>query len=168
VVAHGWYERRPDAIRNRWTQRALLALILAVVVTAVLAAFTIFGLLGLVLIVLALGLVFVAQEMPSRTAKGVALLGGLGALRSDLMSQPTSQIAPGREHAEISELLPYAVVLGGTDRWLDAIVASDTDADADSQDLDWYHGPPNWHLRDLPDSLKNFVTTVSGSLFSRS
>jgi uncharacterized protein (TIGR04222 family) len=168
VVENGWYERRPDAIRNRWTQRAFVGLILAVVVTALLAAFTIFGLVGLVLIVLALGLVFVAQEMPSRTAKGAALLGGLGALRSDLMSQPTSQMPPDRQLQEISELLPYAVVLGGTDRWLDAIVAGDTDAAPDSEDLGWYHGPPSWHLRDLPDSLKNFITTVSGSLFSRS
>ncbi len=167
MVSNGWYERRPDATRNKWTQLALVALIIAVVVTGVLAAFTIFGLVGLALVVLALGLVFVGQEMPSRTPKGVALLGGLGALRSDLMSHPTDQIAPGTELREISELLPYAIVLGGTDRWLDAIVASDTDVDPDSEDLSWYHGPQNWHLRDLPDSLKNFMTTVSGSLFAR-
>ena len=133
----------------------------------VLAAFTTFGLVGLALVILALGLVFVAQELPARTAKGAALLGGLGALRSDLLSHPTDQMPPGAELREISEVLPYAIVLGGTERWLDAIVAADTDADADPDDLPWYSGPPNWHLRDLPDSMKNFVTTVSGSLFSR-
>ena len=41
VVASGWYERRPDAIRNRWTHRAFIALILSVVVTALLAALTV-------------------------------------------------------------------------------------------------------------------------------
>jgi hypothetical protein len=117
--------------------------------------------------VLALGLVFVAQEMPSRTPKGVALLTGLGALRSDLLSHPTDQIATGRELEEISQLLPYTIVLGGTDRWLDALVASDRDEEADAEDLSWYHGPAGWHLRDLPDSLRNFITTLSGSLFSR-
>ena len=55
VVANGWFERRPDAIRNRWTQTAIGALIGAVVLTVVLAAFTTFGLVGLALIVLALG-----------------------------------------------------------------------------------------------------------------
>ena len=55
VVANGWYERRPDATRNRWTQLALGALIVAVVVTGVLAAFTTFGLVGLALVILALG-----------------------------------------------------------------------------------------------------------------
>jgi hypothetical protein len=167
MVSNGWYERRPDAVRNKWTQLALGALIIAVVITGVLAAFTTFGLIGLVLVALGLGLVFVAQEMPSRTAKGAALLAGLGALRSDLMSHPTDQMPVGQEVREMSEVLPYAVVLGGSDRWLQAIVASDTDEHADSQDLHWYHGPDNWHLRDLPDSLRNFITTVSGSLFSR-
>ena len=167
VVSNGWYERRPDATRSRWTQLALGGLIFAVVVTAVLAAFTMFGLVGLALVVLALGLIFVGQEMPSRTAKGAALLGGLAALRSDLMSHPTDQMPPGAELRELSEVLPYAIVLGGSDRWLDAIVAADTDEHPDSEDLTWYRGPDNWHLRDLPDSLKNFVTTVSGSLFAR-
>ena len=167
MVSNGWFERRPDDTRNRWTQLALAALIISVVVTAVLAAFTIFGLVGLALIAVSLGLVFVAQEMPARTAKGAALLGGLGALRSDLMSHPTNQMPQGSELREISEVLPYAIVLGGTDRWLDAMVATDVDEHPDSYDLSWYHGPEHWHLSDLPDSMRNFVTTVSGSLFSR-
>jgi Predicted membrane protein (DUF2207) C-terminal domain/Predicted membrane protein (DUF2207) N-terminal domain len=167
MVSNGWFERRPDDTRDRWTQLALAALIISVVVTGVLAAFTTFGLVGLALIVVSLGLVFVAQEMPARTAKGAALLGGLGALRSDLVSHPTNQMPPGSELREISEVLPYAIVLGGSDRWLDAMVSSDADEHPDSYDLSWYHGPENWHLRDLPDSMRNFVTTVSGSLFSR-
>lgn len=167
VVSNGWFERRPDATRNRWTQSAIGALIGAVVLTCLLAAFTTFGLVGLALIALALGLMFVAQEMPARTRTGAALLAGLGALRSDLMSHPTDQMPPGRELSEISELLPYAVVLGGHHRWLDAIVAADDDTDEDRFDLGWYHGPQGWHLHHLPDSLKNFITTVSGQLFSR-
>jgi hypothetical protein len=167
IVSNGWYERRPDDTRNRWTQWSLAALIISVVLTGVLAAFTTFGLVGLALIVVSLGMVFVAQEMPSRTAKGAALLGGLGALRSDLLNHPTNQMPAGAELRELSEVLPYAIVLGGVDRWLDAIVASDVDEHPDSYDLPWYHGPPNWQLSDLPDSMRNFVTTVSGSLFSR-
>jgi hypothetical protein len=167
MVSNGWFERRPDDTRNRWTRLALAALIMSVAVTGVLAALTTFGLVGLALIVISLGLVFVAQEMPARTAKGAALLGGLGALRSDLMSHPTNQMRAGSELREISEVLPYAIVLGGSDRWLDAMVSSDADEHPDSYDLSWYHGPENWHLRDLPDSMRNFVTTVSGSLFSR-
>jgi hypothetical protein len=167
MVVNGWYERRPDSTRTRWSRRAIAGIVAAVLVTVLLAAFTEFGLVGIALIALSLGLMFVAQEMPARTPKGSALLAGLGALRSDLMSHPTNQMPPGAELREISEVLPYAVVLGGADRWLDALVAADEDADADPTDLSWYHGPDDWHLRDLPDSLRNFVTTVSGLLFRR-
>ncbi len=167
VVDQGWYERRPDATRNTWTHLSLIFLILAVAATGVLAAFTTFGLVGLALVALGLGMVFVAQEMPARTAKGAALLAGLDALRSDLITQPTNQMPPGKELHELSEVLPYAVVLGGLDRWLDAIVATDLDDDPDPTELDWFHGPANWDLQDLPHSLHNFTTTVSGTLFSR-
>ncbi|HET9873569.1 MAG TPA: DUF2207 domain-containing protein [Propionibacteriaceae bacterium] len=167
MVSNGWYERRPDATRSKWTQLAIGGLIAAVVVTAVLAAFTTFGLVGLALVVIGLGLVFVGQEMPARTASGSALLAGLSALRSDLLTHPTTQMPARHRLRELSEVLPYAVVLGGSDRWLNAIVAADVDEDADSTDLDWYHGPRHWHLRDLPASLRNFITTVSGSLFTR-
>lgn len=167
MVSNGWYERRPDNTRNTWNTAAMIFLVLAIVATGALVAFTSFGLLGLVLIALALGLAFVAQEMPARTAKGSALLAGLQALSGQLQTQPTDQMPPHRELQELSEVLPYAIVLGGRDRWLDAIVAADDDEDADSTDLSWYHAPDTWHLRDLPDSLRNFVTTVSGNLFSR-
>ncbi len=167
VVANGWYARRPDVVRTRGTRLAFGVLAVAVVVTVLLAAFTTLGLVGLALVVLGLGLILVAQEMPARTSKGVALLQGLGALRSDLLTQPTDQMPPGRAVGELSEVLPYAIVLGGSDRWLDALAATDADEVPDSEDLDWYHGPDDWHLRDLPESLRNFTTTVSGTLFTR-
>jgi hypothetical protein len=167
MVVNGWYERRPDTTRTRWSRRATIGIAAAVLLTVLLAVFTEFGLVGIALIALSLGLMFVAQEMPARTPKGAALLAGLGALRSDLMSHPTNQMPPGAELREISEVLPYALVLGGADRWLDALVAADDDEAADPVDLSWYHGPDDWHLRDLPDSLRNFVTTVSGLLFAR-
>jgi hypothetical protein len=167
MVDNHWFKRRPDATRTTWTRLGIGALIAAVVITVVLAAFTQFGLLGLTLIVLALGLMFIGQEMPARTAEGSALLAGLAALRSDLLTTPTDRMPPGRELSELSEVLPYAVVLGGADRWVDAIVAADDDDHPDSTDLSWYHGPDDWHLSDLPDSLLNFVTTVSGLLTAR-
>lgn len=167
LVTNGWYERRPDATRTRWSRLALIGLVAALVITGLLAAFTEFGLVGLALIVLALGLMFVAQEMPSRTPKGASLLAGLDVLRTELMSHPTDQMPPGTELREISEVLPFAVVLGGADRWLDALVAADHDEAPDPTDLPWYHGPEDWHLAHLPDSIRNFITTVSGLLFSR-
>lgn len=167
VVDQGWYDQRPDRTRNTWFQTAVVVLILGIALTGVLAAFTTFGLAGLAVVIVGLALLLVAQEMPARTRKGVAVLRGLEALRSELLSAPTDRMPKGRELSELSEVLPFAVVLGGSERWLDAIVAADTDEDPDPTDLDWYHGPDSWHLGNLPESLRNFVTTVSGTLFTR-
>jgi hypothetical protein len=167
VVARGWFARRPDATRNRWSLIGWVSLGAAVVITVLLAAFTRFGLTGLALVAIALGVLFVAQEMPARTASGTAVLGGLDALRGSLLTQPVDTLPAGKGLAQLSSILPYAIVIGGKDRWLQAIAATDDDAEDDSTDLDWYHGPAGWQLKDLGASLANFVTTVQGTLFSR-
>lgn len=167
VVARGWFATRPDAARRRWARIGWVALGGAVVVTLLLAAFTRFGLTGIALIALALGVLLVAQEMPARTPAGSRVLAGLDVLRGSLLTQPVDTLPTGRGYAQLSALLPYAVVLGGKERWLHAVASSDDDDLADSTDLDWYHGPDGWHLADLPAALANFITTVQGTLFSR-
>ncbi|WP_026925804.1 DUF2207 domain-containing protein [Granulicoccus phenolivorans] len=168
IVENGWYERRPDSTRNAWATGAWVTLIVAIVITGILMAFTTFGLTGLALIAVALFLAFVATSMPKRTPAGTRLLAGLMALQQDLLTRPTDKMPKGLEYRELSEVLPYAVVLGGADRWLTALVAADDDPGvADPEDLDWYHGPADWHLQDLPTSLENFRTTLSGVLFRR-
>ncbi|MFT4294526.1 MAG: DUF2207 domain-containing protein [Micropruina sp.] len=167
VVALGWFARRPDQTRNTWFRAGFGLLVAAVLATIVLVAFTSFGLVGLALIAVALLVAFLGQEMPARTARGVSLLNGLGLLRAQLLGHPTDQMPKGRELHELSEVLPYAVVLGGYERWLKALVDADDDPDADSQDLDWYHAPEDWHLSDLPASLNRLVTTIQGKLFAR-
>ena len=84
--------------------------------------------------------------------------------RQDSEGAPLDPILITR-HLQFS--LPYAVVLGGWERWLQALVASDDDGDADPEDLSWYHAPADWHLAELPASLDAFATTVRGRLFAR-
>lgn len=88
-------------------------------------------------------------------------------LSNDLRSHDTDEMPAGRAYEQLSAVLPYAIVLGGRARWLKALVAADDDADADPTDLDWYHAPQDWHLRDLPDSLQNLIIHLEGELFSR-
>lgn len=168
VVRRGWFEARPDATRNQWRTRGLLGTGIAVALALALVAFTQLGLLALVLLGLAAGLVWVADRMPRRTAKGAQLVGGLEALSSLLATHPTSEMPAGREIAELSRVLPYAVVLGGKDRWLAAMVLADEDDTApDPTTIEWYHAPATWHLQDLPVSLTQFIHTVQGMLFAR-
>jgi hypothetical protein len=168
VVARGWFSRRPDKVRAFWARIAWIFLGVAVVVLLLLVAFTTFGLLGLALLAPALGLLFVGQEMPARTSSGTALLGGLRALAMDLDTKPTDQLPKGKEYDTISRILPYAVVLGGWERWLQVLVENDDDEGvADPTDLSWYHAPDDWHLQQLPASLDAFVNAARGRLFAR-
>ncbi len=167
VVSRGWFARRPDTTRNTWTRLGWVALGAALVITILLAAFTTFGLAGVALVLIALGVIFVAAEMPSRTTAGAGVLSGLQVLSGTLLTQPTDQLPKGRVPEQLAVILPYAVVLGGADRWLQAIADADEDETADGQDLPWYHAGDDWHLRDLPDAIRNFVTTMQGTLFSR-
>lgn len=167
VVQRGWFGRRPDTTRNTWARLGWVSLAVAVAVAVALVAFTTFGLLGLALIGLALGVLFVGQEMPARTAAGSGVLVGLDILRGDLLTHDLTTLPKGRAAAELSRVLPYAVVLGGKERWLQAVADSDQDQHSDATDLSWYHAPDGWHLVDLPASLSNFITTVQGTLFSR-
>ena len=68
---------------------------------------------------------------------------------------------------EISRILPYAVVLGGKRRWLDAMVGAGDDSVPDATEVPWYHAPAGWTLAQLPASLTNFINTVQGVLVSR-
>ena len=167
VVEKGWFDTRPDAARNTFRTIGWVALGVALVATALLIAFTTYGLVGLALIALAVGLIWVSQEMPRRSAKGAELLAGLHGFASLLQHQRTDQMPKGKELHEISEVLPYAVVLGGADRWIQALVAADEDDTADSKVLEWYHAPEDWHLQHLPASLEAFVAAVQGRLFGR-
>lgn len=167
VVARGWYQRRPDDVRSGFSRAGIIAVVVAIAALIGLVAFTSFGILGLVLLSLAALFLTLSGRMPARTAQGSAVLQGLGILSGQLLVHPTDEMPRGHELRELSRVLPYAVVLGGSQRWLDAIVAADDDETPDATDLDWYHAPPDWHLDRLPESLDALITTMQGRLFRR-
>lgn len=168
VVGRGWFERSPDDMRSSWGKIGWISLGVSLLATFLLAAFTTWALLGLSLVIVALALVWVSDRMPRRTAAGAGLLSGLTVLSGVLQTYPTDQFAKNEEYAQISKILPYAVVLGGRDRWLEALAAADDDPGvADPTDLFWYYAPRDWHMASFPASMRSFVTTVQGELFSR-
>lgn len=168
VVSEGWFAARPDQVRKSWSRLGTGAVVAALVALGLLIGFTRFGLLGLVLLGLAIGLVFVSQEMARRTAKGASVLRGLQVLSMNLQTQPLTNVPKDDAYAEISRVLPYAIVLGGQDRWLQALVDADDDPGVpDPDDLGWYRAPATWQLSDLPSSIETFVTIMQGKLYAR-
>lgn len=168
MVKKGWFSARPDKVRGNWARVGTFAVVGSLAVLALLVAFTKLGLLGLVLVGLAVGLLWVSQQMARRTTKGTSVLKGLQVLAMNLAVQPVSSVPREDAYAEISRILPYAIVLGSLDRWLQALVDADDDPGVpDPDDLGWYRAPATWQLSDLPNSIDTFITTVEGRLYSR-
>ncbi|WP_296138326.1 DUF2207 domain-containing protein [uncultured Tessaracoccus sp.] len=167
VVEEGWFSRRPDAARTDSRTIGAGLLVVGLVATALLAWLTSWGLVGVAIIAVGVASLFVAGEMPRRSAKGAALLAGLHGFSAILAQQRTDVLPEGRELREISRILPYAIVLGGKDRWIDAMVAADLDESPDPDAIDWYHAPGDWHLQQLPQSLDALIASIQGHLFGR-
>lgn len=163
VLSAGWFARLPGG-RNRWPAVAWAGLAVALAVTATLAAWTTWALVGLGLVAVALVGVAVAGTPPVLTARGESVLAGLAGLAGQLHAAETD-LAPGQAAA----VLPYAIVLGGWSRWLDALAPPAQPGAGQDQPaaLDWYQAPPGWRPQDLPLSLDAFITVLTGRLFTR-
>lgn len=166
VVTQGWFSQRPDAVRNRWTTAGLVLVGTGAVLTVVLAAVSRFGLIGLAVMLCGVALALSGQEAPARTARGAAVLGRISGLRAYLAAESAADLPEHKRLEFASRCLPYATVLGLTEKWALEIAATDDDETPD-EGIGWYNGPDNWHLSNIGESLSNFVTAVNGSLSSR-
>ncbi|HEY0616780.1 MAG TPA: DUF2207 domain-containing protein, partial [Kribbella sp.] len=157
VVTQGWFASRPDAVRNRWTTAGLVLLGAGVVLTIVLAVATKFGLVGFAVMLAGVALTLAGQVAPARTARGAAVLGRIAGLQRYLTDQTSADLPQSHRLEFASRCLPYAAVLGLTEKWALEIAATDDDDDPDAG-IGWYTGPENWHLTDIGESLSNFIT----------
>ncbi|TCC43946.1 DUF2207 domain-containing protein [Kribbella capetownensis] len=163
VVTQGWFSSRPDAVRNRWTTAGLVLLSAGVVLTIVLAIVSKFGLVGFAVMLAGLALALVGQIAPARTARGAAVLGRVAGLQQYLANETSADLPQSHRLEFASRCLPYAAVLGLTEKWALEIAATDDDAEADAG-IGWYSGPENWNLSDVGESLSNFVMAFGGSV----
>ncbi|MBA2897019.1 DUF2207 domain-containing protein [Nonomuraea soli] len=162
VVTQGWFARRPDTERTRWTTIGLIVLGLGLAATVALAWFTTYGLIGLALIIAGAALTIGGQYMPAKTAKGSAALAHTMAFREHLFSGDLSAV-PQQQRVELfSRYLPYAVIFDGVEHW-SRVVASITQQ---GDNLYWYHGPAEWDLSKFAGSMRTFTTTTSGAISS--
>jgi hypothetical protein len=166
VVTQGWFASRPDAVRNRWTTAGLVLVGAGVVLTVVLAIVTKFGLVGFAVMLAGGALALAGQVAPARTARGAAVLGRVAGLQRYLAEETSADLPQSHRLEFASRCLPYAAVLGLTEKWALEIAATDDDDDPDAG-IGWYSGPENWHLSDIGESLSNFVTAFGGSLTTR-
>ncbi|NYH80036.1 hypothetical protein FHR84_003385 [Actinopolyspora biskrensis] len=137
VVAQRWFSRRPDSERNLFWWIGLGVAACGVVLTAALALTTSFALLGIGVLVGGVALTFGARIMPARTKRGSSLVAQVRGLRDYLRSASADSIPLTDREMVFSRSLPYAVVLGETERWLGEFAELDPAADG-TPGLYWY------------------------------
>ncbi|WP_327043583.1 DUF2207 domain-containing protein [Microbispora sp. NBC_01189] len=165
VVNQGWFARRPDSVRSRWTTLGVAVLALGVVATVLLAWFTSYGLLGPALIIAGAALAFGGQYMPAKTAKGAEALAQTLGFREYLAHASADDVPPDRRVELFSRYLPYAVIFDNVDRWA-RLVGSFTGDGRQADHLYWYQGPAEWDLSRFADSMRTFTLTTSGAISS--
>ncbi|MER7505911.1 DUF2207 domain-containing protein [Nonomuraea pusilla] len=163
VVTQGWFARRPDTERTRWTTVGVVLIGAGVLATVALAWFTTYGLLGLGVVIAGGALAVGGQYMPAKTAKGSAALAHTLAFRRYLFSGELGEV-PEQHRVELfSRYLPYAVIFDGVEHW-SRVVASVTGNGGPADNLYWYHGPAEWDLSKFAGSMRTFTTTTSGAI----
>ncbi|GAA5073327.1 DUF2207 domain-containing protein [Thermocatellispora tengchongensis] len=163
VVTQGWFARRPDTVRTRWTTAGVALTIAGVLATVGLAWLTTYGLIGLGIIIAGAALAVGGQYMPAKTAKGAHALAHTLGFRQYLASGQVDQV-PEEQRVELfSRYLPYAVVFDNVDHWA-RVVASVNGNGRPADNLYWYHGPAEWDLSKFAGSMRTFTTTTSGAI----
>ncbi|MGJ6966131.1 DUF2207 domain-containing protein [Streptosporangium sp. G11] len=164
VVTQGWFARRPDTVRTRWTTLGVVLTGLGVLATVALAWFTTYGVLGLALIIAGAALAVGGQYMPAKTAKGAGALAHTLGFREYLSGADIGGDVPVAQRVELfSRYLPYAVIFDSVDRWA-RVVSSVTGNGQQADHLYWYHGPAEWDLSRFADSMRTFTMTTSGAI----
>lgn len=169
VVDKGWFSRRPDTERNLfwWVGIGLVAA--GVTLTVALAITTSLALLGVGVVVGGVAFTFGARLMPARAKRGSSLVAQMRGLRDYLHTVEAEGLPAEDREMVFSRSLPYAVVLGESERWLGEFAELDPAADG-TPGLYWYgelvedtgHVVPN--LRRFRTHFPMLVSALDGVL----
>jgi hypothetical protein len=164
VVELGWFRRRPDKTRSRWSFVGLVVVVAGVAATFWLLGHTHFGVLGFPIIASGLALMAVSSRMPARTASGSAVLARVLGFRTYLHTAEAEQLRFEEREKIFARYLPYAIIFGEADRWAKVFADLAAMEGTTTDSVYWYSGPQGWNPSHLGDSMASFTTTTSGTL----
>ncbi|WP_240810216.1 DUF2207 domain-containing protein [Actinomadura sp. WMMA1423] len=166
VVKQGWFARRPDTVRSRWTLAGILVTVLGIGGTVALALTTEWALAGLALIIAGAALAYGGQYMPAKTSRGATVLAHTIGFRAFLERgaiPDDGSMAARQRIALFSRFLPYAVVFDLVAKWAETVKDAGERAEG-ADNLYWYEGPAEWDLSKFAESMRTFTLATSGSI----
>jgi uncharacterized membrane protein YgcG len=161
VVAHKWFLKRPDRIRQTWTGIGVLALILGIASLVVLAIFTHEALLGVPLVLGGLLMVAGAHRMPRRTARGTAMTRRVNGFRRVIETADRYTAKWAEQENVFTKYLAYAVVFDVTEKWAKAFEGL---GQGMNEDMSWYVGSRPFVYGEFAQSIGSFAVTTSGTI----
>jgi hypothetical protein len=163
VVKEGWFARRPDAERTRWTTAGMILTAVGVVGTVLLALFTELALIGLAVIIAGAALSLGGQHMPAKTTHGATVLAHTIGLRAYLYRGEAEDVPEEQRLSVFSRYLPYAVVFDTVQRWAKTVEDAGV-REKGADNLYWYEGPAEWDLSKFAESMRIFTLATSGAI----
>jgi uncharacterized membrane protein len=141
----------------------VIALLVGIALTVVVALTTSFGLVPLALVITAIALLATAGRMPSRTAKGTAMLSRVRGFRRLFDEGEEDTRARFAEQKDIfSQYLPYAIVFGCTKKWAKVFEGMA----AEELGTDWYSGSHPLNALYLAHAVDHFGTAATGTMYA--
>lgn len=164
VVRQGWFARRPDTVRSRWTTVGIAISVLGLLGTVILAIYTDLALVGLSVIIGGAALAVGGQYMPAKTARGSTVLAHTIGFRAFLERGQAPEGVEGPQRiALFSRYLPYAVVFDVVGKWAKTVEDAGVQAKG-ADNLYWYEGPAEWDLSKFAESMRTFTLAASGAI----
>jgi hypothetical protein len=163
VVKQGWFARRPDSVRTRWTSVGMVLTVVGVVGTVVLALFSDLALIGLAVIIGGAALSIGGQYMPAKTSRGATVLAHTIGFRAYLARGEADDVEARQRIAMFSRYLPYAIVFDNVHKWAKTVEDAGLRSEG-ADNLYWYEGPAEWDLSRFADSMRTFTLATSGAI----
>jgi hypothetical protein len=164
VVRQGWFTRRPDSERTRWTTTGTVLAGTGLIGTVALSLYTNLALIGLAVIIAGAALAIGGQYMPAKTAHGATVLAHTLGFRAYLYRGEAPDAPAGDRVALFSRYLPYAVVFDSVSRWAETVADVGAGGDEQADNLYWYEGPAEWNLSNFAESMRSFTLATSGAI----
>ena len=161
AVDRGYFSRRPDQVRQKWTAIGFFALAIGVGLLIAAIVLTHIALVAAPLAIAGLALAIGARFMPRRTARGTGAYRRALGFRDFIENSEKHRAQFAERENLFTEYLPFAIVFGCTDKWARTFESLGFQPDTSS----WYIGTYPFAFASFSNSIQSFSSNA-GTLLS--
>jgi len=162
AVDRGFFARRPDQVRQKWTAIGFFSLAIGVALLIGAIVMTHVALVAAPLAIAGLAMAIGARSMPRRTARGTGTYRRVLGFQDFIENSEKYRAQFAEKHNLFTEYLPYAVVFGCTDKWARTFESLGYQPNTSS----WYVGTYPFAFSSFSHSIQSFSSSAGSMLSS--